>query len=179
MVTSAQAVLGIGVQFLAVVISRMRLTRMAQALLARSCPTPLGQAPSWRLELLVCMRKHGPDYFAHYFPLKLSIYLPFPFPLSIQLFARVGRTTMSYVSVIPMCYSFFLPPRYVGIFFYITSIRSFSRHAFAFSICYYLSMSWLFILFFFFAARLLLIDDFSLLFRIIATNFFYSIALQL
>jgi hypothetical protein len=97
MVTSAQAVLGIGVLFLAVVISRMRLIRMAQALLARSCPTPLGQAPNWRLEVLVCTRKHGPDYFAHYFSDEIIHIFSFSFT-HLTLFARVGRTIMFYVS---------------------------------------------------------------------------------
>ena len=127
MVTSAQAVLGIGVRFLAAVIFRMRLIRMAQALLARS--TPLGQALSWQLVLLVCTRKHGLDLIlAHYFFLmNLYIYsyrIPpshhhffFPhYPFKLFLPASVGQSCL-YASVIQMCYSvfFFLPPRYVGI----------------------------------------------------------------
>ena len=96
---SAQAVLGIGVLFLAVVISRMQLIRMVQALLARSCPTPLGRAPNWRLELLVCTRKHGPDCFAHYFSDEIIHIFSFSFNFThLTLFARVGRTIMFYVS---------------------------------------------------------------------------------
>ena len=60
-VTSARAVLEIGVLFLAAVIFRLPLTQTARAPLARSCQTPLGLAPSWQLALLVCMRKLGPD----------------------------------------------------------------------------------------------------------------------
>ena len=108
MATSAQAVLGIGVLFLAVIF-RMRLIRMAQALLAKSCPTPLGQAPNWQLDLVACTRKHGPDYLARYFSDEI-IHISSFFFTHLTLFARVGRTIMLYASVIPMCYSVFFYP---------------------------------------------------------------------
>lgn len=76
-----QAVPEIGVLFPAATFRR-QLTQTARALpLARSCLTHLGLAPSWRLELLVCTRKHGPDYLAHlsnypYLSLPICLYLP-------------------------------------------------------------------------------------------------------
>jgi hypothetical protein len=157
MVTSAQAVLGIGVLFLAAVIFRMRLIRMAQALLARSCPTPLGQALSWRLELLVCTRKHGLDISTLFSDEIIHIqYLPFPFPfIHITRFARVGRTIMLYASVIQMCYSvFFYPHVTLEFSFYTHNVPFFFTIqnllcVFLFYLLYYLSMSWLFIQVFF------------------------------
>ena len=149
MVTSAQAVLGTGVLFLAVVIFRMRLIQMAQVLLARSCLTPLGQALSWRLELLACTRKHGPDYFARYFLMKLSIYLPLSFLLHhlSLLPASVGQSCFMRPST-QCAIVFFLPPTHVTLeffFYHIHNVLFKNCFAFFFSISYYLSMSRLFI----------------------------------